>query len=289
MKILVTGAGGYIGKKLIEHLSGHPEINVVGVTRNIAPIGLKPNILHIQADLSTPGYLTTLPSDIDSILYLAQSSEYRNFPDGAADMFGINVSAVAHLLDWSVKKGIKKFIYASTGNVYKPANKLFTEDDPVVASSYYSATKLNAENLVSQYQSIFNTIMLRIFSIYGPGQQGMMIPAMISRIKSGEMITLAQNKGIMLTPLYISDALQMLTKIVQTEIKSGIYNFCGNETISLGEIIGQIGNTLAIAPHIKITDDPINYLMADGKKLYDAIKYDPLSKMEQGIKLVLSA
>lgn len=288
MKILITGAGGYVAKKFIENVSGDPAFSIVGISRNTAPVGLKHNILFIQADLTNPGYLTRLPTDIDCVLFLAQSSAYRNFPDGAPDMFAINVGAVVHLLDWSVKNKIKKFIFASTGNVYKPQSKLLTETDPTETISYYAATKLSAEHLIMPYQSHFKTLVLRIFSVYGPGQQGMMIPTITEKIRSGEMITLAQNKGILLTPVYIRDAVDMLKRILQADIKQGVYNFCGNEIISLSEIVSQIGQILTINPKVNITADPVNCLMGDGKKLYDAIQYDPVHKMVNGLKLTLS-
>ena len=58
-----------------------------------------------------------LPKSIDVIFYLAQSNRFREFPDGSNDMLDINICAPNKIIQWAVKNGVKKFIYASSGGV----------------------------------------------------------------------------------------------------------------------------------------------------------------------------
>ena len=63
------------------------------------------------------------PENIDVLYYLAQSNKFRDFPDGVSDMLKVNIHAPLKIADWAVKKGVKKFIYASSGGVYRKPDK----------------------------------------------------------------------------------------------------------------------------------------------------------------------
>jgi len=97
MKILVTGSSGFVAKHLINRLvdEGH----FVYALQRSAASNIAENVHVIAADLSKDDFIQQLSSDIDVVYHLAQSKQYRSFPDGANDMF--NVISKALSFYWS--------------------------------------------------------------------------------------------------------------------------------------------------------------------------------------------
>lgn len=171
MKWLITGANGFIGRNLLHHLLSKKEGSEFIVLQRSAPEIKHPRIQFIKGDLNGDFLPALQDIEADGILYLAQSSRFREFPQGASDMFKVNTQAPARLADWAATKGVLQFVYASTGSVYVPINDPIIESSPVSASSYYAATKLAAEQLLTPYGTLFNVKLLRIFNPYGPDQK----------------------------------------------------------------------------------------------------------------------
>lgn len=285
MKILITGAKGFLGSAFVNELAKAGKHEIIALVKDAGPNSNA--VKYISADLSNSSFTDNIPGTADCVIYLAQSNQYRNFPSGAPDMFAVNTAAVASLLDWSSKNGVKKFIYASTGNVYEPRQELLKETHSTRPNSFYAASKLSAELLVQSYSGTFDTIVLRVFSLYGPGQQGMMIPGIIQKIYNSDPIALAENAGIYLTPLYIADAVKMLTLISEQPVSSGIYNFNGPETASLMEIVKILSNKIGKTPNLNITSNTPAWLAGDGSKLYQSINFKPETTLQEGLSLTI--
>ena len=86
------------------------------------------NSMHhlISCDLSSSSDFKKLPKNIDAIIHLAQSRHYRKFPEKALDVFNINISSTAHLLDYALTNNVKYFfilispifLFLITNNIY---------------------------------------------------------------------------------------------------------------------------------------------------------------------------
>src|SRR5262245_66645035 len=114
MRVVVTGAAGFIGSALLRRLAGHEVIAVIRPGCTVAGAEC------IPLDLSQPLDVALLPSRIDVVIHLAQSSRARIFPQGAADAFAVHVASTAALLDWATRAGASRFCLVSTGSVYEP-------------------------------------------------------------------------------------------------------------------------------------------------------------------------
>ena len=263
MRIVVTGAGGFIGRFLTRTLAGQGH-KVYALVRNSVP-DFPSHIEQIELDFHDSDWAQYLPEKADVLIHLAQSREYRSFPEGYPDLFAINVRATFELLEWGRKRDVEKFIFSSTANVYKEKQGLLLETDPCLPSDMYAASKLCAEHLVQQYSKIFCTIICRIFTVYGPGQKHMLIPNIIMRILNREPITLAQHMGLILTPIHVEDVCDALAHLSENDsLKSGsIFNVSGNASISLKEIIDLISSELKIKPKIIVSDGEVRSLCGD--------------------------
>jgi len=289
LKILITGSSGFIGSALIKELKKNPLLHLTGVSGSNGS-GKLDGIDIIYADLSKTDFTDKLPETVDVVIHLAQSKHYREFPAQANNIFQVNVLSTQILLDWSTRAGVKRFIYASSGNVYKPQNKLLLENDLCEPLTYYGRSKYAAESIILPYQSFFEVLIFRIFGVYGPGQVNMTIPNIIRKVQNEEEITLAANTGLSFTPLYIDDCVQILKTVIGHDkpFKQPIYNLAGTERTELNELVQIIAEHINKKPHVKITGDEPMYLMADGSKLLNEIKITPKTTIKSGILKTLN-
>jgi UDP-glucose 4-epimerase len=283
LNILVTGASGFIGSNLIIDLLKSDEYVVYALSRK--PIFNSSEKFHnIIGDLSTDDFTKDLPAQMDVVIHLAQSNEYRNFPDKADDIFAINVRSTQMLLEWSRKVRIKKFIFASSGNVYKLQNKLLSENDICAPEGYYGATKYAGEQIITPYKEFYQIVILRIFGAYGHGQDNMTIPNIIKKIKNKEEISLAKAAGLYFTPLFIADCVEMINAVINSNSKSLVYNLAGNDVIHLGHLVEIISKIIAIKPRINLIDKEPMYLMGDSTRFKKDFNYYPSTNIEAGIE-----
>jgi UDP-glucose 4-epimerase len=269
--ILVTGSQGFIGKNLIRELNKQDAVNIFEASRK--------NGLN----LSEKNWTKNLPEhEIDVVIHLAQSSNYRNFPSKADDIFKINIASTFELLEWCRKRKIKKFFLASSGNVYGDQSSLLKETSRTNPSSFYGVSKLAAEKISQSYQEFFQIIILRIFTVFGQGQKNMLIPNIINKIQNDEEITLAKNKGILFNPIFVKDFIKILIDLISKERleRSSIINIAGNNKVDLKKVSNLLADHIGKRPIFRITEDKESYFVADITKLksiFDGLKFEDLN------------
>lgn len=245
-KILITGATGLIGKELLKALAGRHELIVLG--RHKPELD---SVSWIECDLGRHGLPDALPGGVDAVIHLAQSNNFRNFPDQAGDIFEINVGSLQRLLQWACAQGVKKFIYASSGGVYGTGENPFKEDAPLQSSKglgFYLATKSCGEALADAYSDLMVVVALRFFFVYGPEQkQTMLIPRLVESVRNGKPIQLDGSDGIKINPIYVDDAVRAITSALDLP-RSEKINVGGAETMTLRQIGEAIGAALGQSP-----------------------------------------
>jgi UDP-glucose 4-epimerase len=244
-KIVVTGGSGLIGKRFLADLSHRAEVIAIG--RHNPSIGDVSWVPHNFSETNLP----ELPRDVDSVVYLAQSEHFREFPQQAQDIFEVNVATVQRMLDWARMSGVSRFILASSGGVYGYGEDAFHEDDAVPSIDplgYYLASKQCSELLAGSYAECFRVVILRFFFVYGPGQKkSMLIPRLIDSVVSGRPITLQGPDGIRLNPIFVNDASNAICHALELT-NSHTINVAGPEVLSLREIGTLIGQAVGRQP-----------------------------------------
>ena len=194
-RILITGVAGFIGshvaKRFIDEgfeVFGVDDLST-GYFDNI-PKGLT----FINQDLSLKNTIDNLPKDCNLILHLAgQSSGEISYDDPIADLEK-NVISTLNLIKYGIKNNSQKIIYASSMSVYgnvpnEPIKEIY-EAKPL---SGYGVGKLTSEGYLKVYKDKLPYIALRMFNVYGPGQdlsnlrQGMVSIYLSQAIKSGKI------------------------------------------------------------------------------------------------------
>lgn len=285
--ILITGGAGFLARRLIRRLIDDHKVSAV---MRDSRAERECDVEHIYIDLTAAGFQDHLPDNVDCVIHLAQSSHYRHFPEGAEDMYRVNIAATLQLLEWARKVEVKQFIFASTANVYGNSMGLLTESDPTQPESFYGASKLAAEHLVRQYQTFFQVDILRIFTMYGPGQKGMLIPGIIDRIRTGQPITLAGGVGLYLMPIYVDDVVAAIRKLVGTPARTQVrlLNACGDRVTHLGEITTLLGAAMGCQANIQFTDGGALCFTGSNEALKRCLGPLRFTDIETGLRLTVS-
>ncbi len=250
MKCSIIGANGFVGGHLLRTLrqQGHDvsgydieACEEAGVQR-----------LNVCSDQ------TSLPTGVDVVIYLSQSPYYRVFPERADDLYGVNVIGAARLAAAAKVAGASLFVYASTGNVYQVSYKALAESHPVRRDDAYALSKVMGEDAVAAVAGEMRTLSLRIFGAFGPGQQNMLIPGLIGRIRQHQAITLQPHPisnhdgGLIVSLIYINDLVNGLQALIDGclhgEVKDQIINLGGPRGVSIREIAVGLGEALGEEP-----------------------------------------
>lgn len=288
-KIIVTGSNGLLGNRLVKSLSKNYDVFAIAHRPPEKPIE---GVFYKTIDFSNNCWLgDDLPSDVDTIFHLAQSSKFRDFPDEAMDIFNVNINSTARLLDFAKKNGVRKFVYASSGGVYGSGGNAFHENSPIQPRGtlgYYLGSKLCSEILCENYASHMSINIVRFFFMYGPEQKkSMLIPRMVESVKTGQAISLQGNNGISINPIHVSDSVRALQKII-TVPESRTFNIAGTEVYSLRDIAEMVGKILGKSPVFTSIPGEENNIVASIEEM-KSVLVKPAISLQQGLVEIAEA
>lgn len=254
-KIIVMGASGLVGSHLVPELVGAYEIHTLSRHK---PEFSASNVIWHVADLEKKVDYSALPTGADTLIYLAQSDHFRDFPAKALDIFQVNTAQVLRALDFARTSGVRNFIYASSGGVYGFPEKGVSEDVAIPASGnlgFYLSSKLCAEMLAENYAPFMNIVLLRFFFVYGAGQKrSMLIPRLVDNVRGGRIVTLQGQDGIRINPVHASDAIKAIRAAMDLQGCHRI-NVAGPDVLSLRDICETIGSKVGKSPIFEINAD----------------------------------
>lgn len=283
MKVLVTGATGFVAGHLVPALSR--EHDVVALGHDPDRIAASDDVETLQIDLREPRFEEQLPQ-VDAIVHLAQANV--PFPDGAADLFAVNTASTAALLEHARRSGASRFVFASSASVYGLGDAPWSEEDAVTATDFYSATKLAAERLVGAYTSELGTTIMRLVAPYGPGQRNRMIPRLVASIREGQPVQLNAGGRPRMNPIYIDDVVRVIERALASEGHQ-LVNVAGDDAVTIRELAETIGGVVGVEPVFEEHDSAIGDIVADNRRMRDVFGLDSLTRLRDGISNTAAA
>ena len=320
MKILVTGAAGFIGFHLILSLLRRGD-KVIGIdnlndyySKEIKNLRLeeitkepkKRNFKFIKSDISNKKELEEIfkKNKFDVVINLAAQAGVRYSLDNPHVYAQSNLLGFVNLIENCRNSSIDHLIYASSSSVYgmnkkKPFSTNDVVDNPV---SLYAATKKSNELMAHAYSHLFDipSTGLRFFTAYGPyGRPDMAYYKFTKAILEGEIIDVYNNGEMMRDFTFIDDVVEVMLLVIDNPPKSQltgysssnaphkILNIGNNKPIKLKkfiEIIENVTKKKAIKNYLPMQSGDVPITFANIDPLIKEYKFKPKVSIEEGIE-----
>ena len=285
MRILCTGAGGFIGSHVCAALKGAGH-HVIGLDTTI--VAERPVIYDdfIVADITHP--LSKIP-DLDAVIHLAAIAAPRDCDSDPARAYAVNVNGTSQVLRMALASGAKKVVFSSSAHVYDiPPRYLPTDEThPLRLNNTYTTTKILGEKLCELYfeNHGLSYTTLRLYNAYGIGQaKGYFLPEMISKAEQGD-ITL--NGGDTTKDfVWVEDVARAFVLAVESHFVGAINIGTGVQT-PLWKIARSIANAYGVSLETHSAGHP-SHMQAEIGRAKRVLGWQPITSLEEGLNAVLS-
>jgi UDP-glucose 4-epimerase len=238
--IVVTGASGFVGRRLARRLSAHgvsvrtPSRADLDVTRLYEGAGVlkgADGVCHLAA---------YIPRD-------------QHDPAEAERCMEVNALGTLALLRASAEAGVRRFVYGSSGNVYRPAETPVDESAPIYPSSrapYYLASKVAGELFADHFGRAgrISMVIARLGSVYGPGMASESVIARFARqLQEGEPVRVLGGGRFRSDLVYVDDVVEGLMRMATGNIE-GAVNLGSGQTASMLDVATTLVDLLGADP-----------------------------------------
>lgn len=271
-KLFVTGGCGYVGSLMIEDFLERYIIKNIDTQWFGDKLKKHNNLSSEKKDIrSLTGDF--IEKDTYAVIHLANIANDPSVELDQTLSWEVNVLAAKNLIETSIKAGVKKFIYASSGSVYGIKEELnVTEDLDLVPISVYNKTKMICERLLLSYKDKIEVFIVRPATVCG------LSPRMRFDV-SVNMLTLQALKkeitimgGSQTRPnIHIKDMVRVYDHILTNNIDQGIYN-AGFENISILDLGKKIKDKVECKIKIIDSNDPRSYRQCSDKLIDTGFK-----------------
>ena len=306
MKILVTGAAGFIGSHLAEKLAQRGD-DVVGLDNfndyydptkkraNEARLNAYPNFKMVEADIRDRERMFQLFTEekFEAVAHLAAMAGVRNAVKNPDLYVEVDLNGTQHLMDAArAAGGVGNFVFASTSSVYGNTTVIpFVESDPCDRPLQpYAAAKRAGEILGYSYHHLFglNFTALRFFTVYGPnGRPDMMAYLVAESVSKGVQIPLYEGGQMYRDWTFVDDITDGVVAAVDRPLGYEIINIGRGEPTLLKEFVAMIeklaGQKANVIHKPKLAADFIRN-QADISKARRLLDYAPKISVEAGVK-----
>jgi UDP-glucuronate 4-epimerase len=303
MKILVTGAAGFVGSHLSEMLAARGD-TVIGVDnfndyydpakkRRNAKTLMKANISVLEADIRDRQKMFALleHEKPDAIAHIAAMAGVRNSVANPALYMNVDLVATQHLMDAAREFNVGNFVFASTSSIYGDTpNVPFVETDPCLQPPQpYAAAKRAAELLGYTYNKLYklNFTATRFFTVYGPRGRPDMMPYLLAEsIYKGKEIPLYEG-DMRRDWTYVEDIVKGVVLALDKPLGYEILNIGRGAPEPLAEFIRTMESvagkkaTLKLQPKLP-ADVYVTY--ADTTKAQKLLGFNPMISIAEGVK-----
>ena len=311
MRILVTGAAGFIGSHLSELLvsRGHTvrgvdvfsdflypaepkRANAEALAQELSPESFE----LIEADIRDPDAMRTAAEGMEVVCHLAALAGVRPSLSDPQSYMRTNLEGTINVFEAARAAGIDRIAFASSSSVYGSRDKSvpepFREADPCLApASPYGASKRAGELLCSTYRDLYGIGLsaLRFFTVYGPRQRSdMAIHKFVALAAADKPITLFGDGSSARDYTFVADIVAG-TAAACERVEPGaynVYNLGGTQTTTLAELVDTIGEVTGL--NIQINREPdqpgdVPITFADITEAKRDLGYEPTTDLRTGI------
>lgn len=305
MRVLVTGAAGFIGSHLVQRLvsEGHEVVGFDnysnGFPQNVARIAGE--FEFIEGDLRNLDDLTTAVRGVEVVFHEgALGSVPRSISDPRTS-YDVNVMGTLNLLTAARDATVRRIVYASSSSVYGDT-LVSPKHEELIPNplSPYAVTKLAAEQTCGVFTRVYGleTVALRYFNVFGPyqnpsSQYAAVVPRFLTALSKGESPIVfgdgEQSRGF----TYVENVVNGNLLAAQAPAASGqVINLASDQTVKVNDMLRQMGELLGVQPH-PIHEPPrlgdIRDSLADITRARDLLGFDITVPFPEGLARTVEA
>jgi len=306
-RVLVTGAGGFIGSHLTETLvkrGAHVRALVRYNSRNnwanieSFPPAEKSKLEVVSGDVHDPFFIEGAVKDVDVIFHLASLIAIPYSYVAPQPYVETNIIGTLNVMQAALRHKVKKVVHTSTSEAYGTAIYApIDEKHPLQGQSPYSATKIGADKLAESFFRSFGlpVATIRPFNTFGPRQSARaVIPTIISQALTRDRIELGS-----LTPVrdmtYVSDTVNGFIRIAETpETVGEVINIGTGQGVTIGELAQRVLVQLEMDKPIVAAEERVRpersevfKLICDNTKAREILNWTPQVTLDEGLRAVI--
>jgi len=301
-KVLVTGAGGFIGSHLTERLvelgadvSALVRYTSTGTWGWLDHSPLKDQINVSLGDVLDQDAVLRLMDGIDTVFHLAALIGIPYSYHAPLSYVRTNIEGSVNILQSAMRCNVQRVIQTSTSEVYGSAQTVpISEDHPLQGQSPYSATKIGADKIAESFYLSFGlpVVIVRPFNTYGPRQSARaVIPTIITQALRESAINLGN-----LEPTrdlnYVADTVEGFIKAAEASNAIGqVINLGTGREVSIGKlaetILSMMGKRLPVLSEdtrVRPKGSEVDRLCADNTKAKEILGWEPKYTLEEGLR-----
>ena len=304
MKLLVTGAAGFIGSNFVRMIAkgGLQGVSSVTVLDKLTYAGVRANLDSAaklsryefkQGDICDPMIVTDLLEDVDAVVNFAAESHVDRSISGAADFVQTNIVGVQVLLDAIKASGKKiRFLQVSTDEVYGSIESgSWTEEWPLLPNSPYSASKASGELLARSYNRThgMDVVITRCSNNYGTNHfPEKLIPLFITNLIEGRKVPVYGTGENVRDWLHVDDHCRGIYSVLMNGRSGEVYNIGGGRELTNNEITTLILEAMgADESSIEYVEDRKGHDLrysVNWTKINRELGYEPQVNFEDGLR-----
>ena len=302
MKYLITGGAGFLGSALANALArqGHT-IRVIDDESTSDRTRLDPVVHFTRGDVNDVPKLWTLLQGVDCVFHLAARVSVSESVLYPRDYNATNVGGTVALIQAVRDAGVRRIVFTSSGAVYGEQTEACVSEDAIPnPASPYAVSKLAAEHYVNTIGALWgiDTVSLRIFNAYGPGQQlrpshPPVVPAVIRQALGGGSIIVHGDGKQQRDFVYVDDVVNALSAAATaSNVNRLIINIGSGVPSSINELVTVVGRVLSkpLMP-LRVTAEGggVSRLCANLSRAKERLGYSPKTSLEEGVRRTVEA
>jgi GDP-4-dehydro-6-deoxy-D-mannose reductase len=307
VKVLVTGANGFVGRSVVNRLLAGGSAVVAAVGPGASGCPTEPNLTCVSLDLGNDlSVRSCFATPVDAVIHLAAVALSRAADRDPAMAWTINAEGTAKLVaalaeqakQWRAQP---LFLLASTADVYAWQERPIKEEDPVQPSTAYASSKLGAELATREAARLggVKVIVARPFPHSGPGQdETFWIPArsrLLREVKrNGWAAVPVGDLTAVRDFLHVEDVADAYALLLERGTPGEVYNIASGRAVTLDEIHTRLEQLLGISPKREVDASQVRrdarpYLVGDAAKLRAATGWTPRRTLDDILRDLLDA
>jgi UDP-glucose 4-epimerase len=300
MNFLITGAAGFLGSSLANHLAreGH-QVRGLDDLSTGDPQSLAPDVHFTRGDVSDRPKLWTLLQEVDVVYHLAARVSVQESVLYPRDYNAVNVGGTVALMEATRDVGVRRVVLASSGAVYgdhlaQPLKESLTPEP----RSPYAVSKLAAEYYVRTIGRLWGieTLSLRIFNAYGPGQHlpashPPVVPYFLRQALRNGTLVVHGDGSQSRDYVYVDDVVSaMVAASTSPNVDGMVINIGSGIATDVQELVKCVLAITEGQPEVlynpKMTGG-VSRLTADLTLAQEKLSFRPSIKLEDGLRLTL--